>query len=198
VDIADQAIASLARSGIEGRAGRFEAMAWEEPAPDVIVMNQVIEHLDDPAAVVRRAYELLKPGGVLMLETPSVDAWDARWFRERYWGGWHTPRHWTLYTPETLGHLVQSAGFEVIEIQHLLSPNFWLQSVHHWMSERGSVLRRLAPFFDVKHAIPLCAATALDMFQLAVTGKTSNFRLVGRKPAVQSGVRSHTAPKAGN
>jgi 2-polyprenyl-3-methyl-5-hydroxy-6-metoxy-1,4-benzoquinol methylase len=182
VDISDRAIANLAGMGIEGRRGRFEAMEWDLPAPDVIIMNQVIEHLDNPAAVVRRSFDLLKPGGLLVLETPSVDAWDAEWFRRRYWGGWHTPRHWTLYTPKTLGALLESAGFEIAEVKHILSPNFWLQSIHHWMSERGSMMRQMAPFLDVKHLIPLCAATAFDLFQLTFRGTTSNFRMIGKKP----------------
>jgi 2-polyprenyl-3-methyl-5-hydroxy-6-metoxy-1,4-benzoquinol methylase len=181
VDFAEAAIANLKRSGIEGCKGRFESIEWNLPPPDVIVMNQVIEHLDDPAAVVKRAFDLLKPGGILMLETPSVDAWDARWFRKRYWGGWHTPRHWTIYTPQTLSLLLQRSGFEVVEVQHILSPNFWLQSIHHWLSEQNKFLQRLAPFFDVKHVLPLAGATAFDILQLLATGKTSNFRIIGRK-----------------
>jgi hypothetical protein len=119
-----------------------------------------------------------------MIETPSVKAWDAKWFQRRYWGGWHTPRHWTLYTPHSLGVLLERNGFEVAEVGHILSPNFWLQSVHHWMSERGSVLRWMAPFFDVKHVLPLCAASAFDLLQLKLCGTTSNFRMIGRKPAI--------------
>lgn len=180
VDFADEAIENLKRFGIEGRKGRFEAMEWDLPPPDVIVMNQVIEHLDDPAAVVRRSYELLKPGGVLLIETPSVDAWDPKLFWKRYWGGWHTPRHWTLYTPSTLSDLLRRSGFEIVEVKHILSPNFWLQSFHHWMSERPA-LQRVARYSDVTYFIPLCFSTALDAFQLAITGKTSNFRIVGKK-----------------
>ena len=181
VDFAEDAIRSLAKAGIEGRQGRFESMDWDLPPPDVVVMNQVIEHLDDPAAVVGRAFALLKPGGILMLETPSVDAWDARLFWKRHWGGWHTPRHWTLYTPATLTALLRRSGFEVVETKALLSPTFWLQSVHHWLLDRPR-LRRLAPFFDITHIAPLCLTTGLDLFQLGLTGKTSNFRIVAMKP----------------
>ncbi len=181
VDFSDDAIDRLGVAGIEGRKGRFEQMDWDLPDPDAIVMNQVIEHLDDPAAVVKRSFELLKPGGVLLVETPSVDAWDARLFWKRYWGGWHTPRHWTLYTPATLAALVEKHGFEIIETTPLLSPNFWLQSVHHWMTEKPA-LKRFAHLSDITYLAPLGLATMLDAFQLFVTGKTSNFRVVGRKP----------------
>lgn len=183
VDISERAMEVLERLQIEGVRGRFEELDWNLPAPDVIVMNQVIEHLDDPRAVVARSYALLRPGGVLMMETPSVDAWDAKAFKGRHWGGWHTPRHWVLYTPNTLRRLAHEAGFETVEVTHLLSPNFWLQSVHHKLSEGGAVSRRLARFFDVSNPIALPIATLIDVLQLRLTGKTSNFRLVARKPS---------------
>lgn len=182
VDFAPEAIANLERLGIEARAGRFESLEWKGPRPNVLILNQVIEHLDDPAAVVRRAFELLLPGGVLVIETPSTDGWDARLFRRRYWGGWHTPRHWVLYDERTLGALLRGAGFEIAETRYLLSPNFWLQSLHHWALERLGA-PRLAGWFDVSVLPALLAATALDAVQLAVRGRTSNFRMVGRKVA---------------
>jgi 2-polyprenyl-3-methyl-5-hydroxy-6-metoxy-1,4-benzoquinol methylase len=183
VDISEMAMEALRKINIEGVLGRFEALDWTLPAPDVIVMNQVIEHLDDPKAVVKRSFDLLRPGGVLMLETPSVDAWDAGIFKKRHWGGWHTPRHWVLYTPATLRRLADEAGFETVEVTHLLSPNFWLQSVHHKLSEGGPLARRLAKLFDVSNPVALPLATLIDVVQVKLTGKTSNFRLVARKPA---------------
>lgn len=182
VDISERAMDVLKQLNIEGVLGRFEEMEWPLPAPDVIVMNQVIEHLEDPKAVVARSFDLLRPGGVLMMETPSVDAWDAKLFRKRHWGGWHTPRHWVLYTPETLKRLADEAGFETVEVTHLLSPNFWLQSLHHKLSEGGALSRRLAKLFDVSNPVALPIATLIDVVQIRLTGKTSNFRLVARKP----------------
>lgn len=37
---------------------------------DVVVSTEVIEHLYDPRGFLRNCYELLKPGGVLVLTTP--------------------------------------------------------------------------------------------------------------------------------
>ena len=183
VDISDESMEVVKNLGLEAVQGRFESMPWTLPSPDVVVMNQVIEHLDNPKAVIMRSFGLLKPGGILMMETPSVDAWDARLFRRRYWGGWHTPRHWTLYTPGTLRDLIESVGFETVDVEHLLSPNFWLQSLHHKFSEGGKLARSVAPYFDVSNPVLLPAASLIDVLQLMIAGKTSNFRLVARKPA---------------
>src|SRR5262249_60276142 len=45
---------------------------------DLVFMSHVIEHVLDPVATVAKIRSLLKPGGVLYLETPNVGAPDAR------------------------------------------------------------------------------------------------------------------------
>ena len=182
VDFADEAIACVESLGLEGVKGRFEEIEWSGSPPQVIIMNQVIEHLEDPATAVAKAYDLLCPGGVFVVETPCVDAWDAKLFRGRYWGGWHTPRHWVLYDQDTLAALMRRHGFEVIETTYLLSPNFWLQSLHHAISERWR-MPRFAKLFDVKVLPMLALASAIDVGQKLLAGRTSNFRMVGRRPA---------------
>lgn len=182
VDFAEEAMINLKRFNIEGRQGRFETMSWEKSLlPQVIVMNQVIEHLDDPFQVVACAFDLLQPGGVLIIETPSIEGWDAKLFQKRYWGGWHTPRHWNLYDQHTLEFLLKKHGFEIVETTYLLSPNFWLQSLHHLIVDRLA-MPRLARFFDVSFLPALVIATGVDYIQKSLHNRTSNFRIVGRKP----------------
>ncbi len=38
---------------------------------DFVTMAAVLEHLDEPAAILSEAYRILKPGGKLLLTTPS-------------------------------------------------------------------------------------------------------------------------------
>ena len=185
IDFSEAAIRTLEARGFKGVCSRFETAQWTGSPPNAIVMNQLIEHLEDPAAAMQKAFSLLAPGGVLFIETPSTDAWDFRLFRKRYWGGWHTPRHWHLFRAETLSRLAQQVGFETVEVSHILSPNFWLQSVHHMIAERWRS-PRLAKLFDVNVLFSLAGATLLDLVQLTLRNKTSNFRLVVRKPATVS------------
>ena len=181
IDFADEAIENVERLGITGIKARFEEVEWSEAPPQIIIMNQVIEHLENPAAAVAKAHEMLAPGGAFVVETPCVDAWDAKMFQGRYWGGWHTPRHWVLYDQDTLANVMLRHGFEVVETTYLLSPNFWLQSLHHYISERWR-MPRLAKAFDVKFLPMLAFASAVDLGQKVFAGRTSNFRMVGRRP----------------
>lgn len=179
VDISAKALNRVQERGFETLQGRFEGMDLTPESVDLIVLNQVIEHLDDPAAVVKKAYQALKPGGHLFIETPSVEGWDARIFLERYWGGWHFPRHWTLYTKRTIGQLLNQSGFDVVQTNWLLSPNFWAQSFHHWMIDCG-FSDRIAHLMDCSNPLAMAFFSLVDLVQM-IFGHTSNMRAIGRK-----------------
>jgi SAM-dependent methyltransferase len=179
-DISSESLARIEqRLGISTIAGRFETIEADVRF-DMIILNQTIEHLDRPSHVVAKAFELLKPGGVLFIETPSLDGVDRTVFRRRYWGGYHFPRHWVLFTAETLRRVISRFGLETVRVDYLPSPAFWTQSFHHLFLDKG--FPRLARFWTIRNPLPLAIATAFDL----IAGKlyrTSNMRLVARKPA---------------
>ena len=58
---------------------------------DAVLFTQVMEHLPDPLGALRKIRDLLKPGGVGVLEFPNIDAFDAR--LRRWLDRWHVHRH---------------------------------------------------------------------------------------------------------
>jgi SAM-dependent methyltransferase len=66
---------------LEVRRAAFEDLRLDEEV-DVIYSNDVLEHVDDPAAVFRGAYRLLKPGGLFInsidFGAHNVFAWNKR------------------------------------------------------------------------------------------------------------------------
>ena len=51
VDISEDACEALRRTGLEMRCAQFEDLDWPDGTVDLVIMNQVIEHLADPACV---------------------------------------------------------------------------------------------------------------------------------------------------
>jgi SAM-dependent methyltransferase len=45
---------------------------------DVVIMNELIEHLVDPDSVLDEVRRVLRPGGTLLLSTPNLAAWYNR------------------------------------------------------------------------------------------------------------------------
>ncbi len=179
VDISGRALECVRQRGFETVEGRFEELTLPAESVDVIILNQVIEHFEDPSAVVAKAFSVLKKGGHLFIETPCLEGWDARLFRSRYWGGWHFPRHWTLFNQSTLRRLLEKNEFRVHSLEWMASPTFWVQSVHHWLVDHG-VSERVAGLIDCRNPFIMAFFTGVDWVQ-KFFGHTSNMRMVGQK-----------------
>ncbi|MBD3368618.1 MAG: methyltransferase domain-containing protein [Candidatus Eisenbacteria bacterium] len=60
---------SLTRALVSG----FETMPFPDEAFDAVIANNVVEHLDDPVALVVASIRVLRKGGSLYLKTPNLD-----------------------------------------------------------------------------------------------------------------------------
>lgn len=69
----DEGVCALARStfGVEVRRGPVESLDFKAGSFDVIVLNDVIEHLPDPVATLRACAALLAKDGFLVVQTPE-------------------------------------------------------------------------------------------------------------------------------
>src|SRR5437868_6174548 len=98
LELSDSQIKELQLRGYKAFNRRVEDCEEIPPASiDLATMFHVIEHVADPEAVVERIATWLSDGGHLVIETPNIDSVDARMFKKTYWGGYHIPRHWTLF-----------------------------------------------------------------------------------------------------
>lgn len=169
----------LAHDGFRVIAAPIEAAA-APTGVDLFVLNQLIEHCPYPDQVLSMLAGALRPGGHVIIETPDTDGFDARWFAQRYWGGYHIPRHMVLFNQRNLRELVERSGLRVVESTHLASPAFWVQSLHHAATE--SRLPALAWLCNLRNIPLVMLFSAFDVACSRLTA-TSNQRLVARKPA---------------
>ena len=80
---------------------------------DAVTMLHLIEHLDDPASMLDAVFRLLKPGGILVVETPIYNSLMFKLLgkRER---SLSCNGHIVFYTVDTLLRLLTRIGFEVV------------------------------------------------------------------------------------
>jgi SAM-dependent methyltransferase len=81
---------------------------------DVVTMCQVLSHVHDPVATVASAAKVLKPGGLLFIETWRRDAFLARLAGRR----WHVispPTVVWLETSSSIRDLLERVGLDVVE-----------------------------------------------------------------------------------
>ena len=145
VDIDAQAREGAEKLGHAFHLGRVEDFKTDRKY-DLILLLNLIEHVEDPVGVLSKMRELLAPGGRILAKTPNHDSLDARLFRHSSWGGFHCPRHWVLFTPESFAKTVQRAGLKVDRIELTQGAPFWAVSALEWLGRKGLVsIRRDRP-----------------------------------------------------
>lgn len=79
---------------------------------DAITMWDVIEHVDDPAAEVAKARDLLYPGGLMAIHTMDIDSLTAKVMGRRW--PWLMDMHIHYFSQATMKRLLQDHGLEVL------------------------------------------------------------------------------------
>lgn len=75
---------------------------------DVIASFHVIEHVDSPRSFIRAAAERLKPGGLLVLETPNIDSLPYMILKTRW--RQFIPEHYFFFDPKSMSRLLSDHG----------------------------------------------------------------------------------------
>ena len=181
IDINPLAVERARAKGYRVVEGSFETAEVGTAAYRLVVMNQLIEHLVDPVAAMGKLRDVLVPGGHAFLETPNTRSPNARLAARRYWGGYHYPRHFHLFSPETIRAALARAGLEVVAIRYVPCPVQWLVTIDSFLRERRRPPEFLFRLTDWRNPAMLALFTALDVLLLPFG--TANMQVVARRPS---------------
>jgi SAM-dependent methyltransferase len=95
---------------------------------DLVMLHHSFEHMPEPLATLRKAYELVKPGHYLLLRIPLAGSYSWRKYGVN-WASLDAPRHLYLHTRDSIQILATQAGFEVAEVV------YDADGFSHWGSE---------------------------------------------------------------
>lgn len=122
----------------------------------VITLWQSLEHMRDPAAVMRQAVALLEPQGTLIVAVPDAQSTQAKLFGTR-WVHLDVPRHLFHFGEQSLRQAFESTGLNVVRTwHHELEIDLigWSQSTLNHLSPMPNI------FFDVVAGRPTRAGVA--------------------------------------
>lgn len=121
------------RYGLDLCSQTIEEPYWQDNYKayfDVITMWDVIEHVDSPVQLLENAYNLLKPGGFLCIDTPARDGFYYRIGQATYslTGGRFPTFLNAMYTDERCGHkqilatrqladLLVNRGLQIVDME---------------------------------------------------------------------------------
>lgn len=180
-DFDEAAVERCRARGFNAFARRVEEIEGEENTFDAIVMLQLIEHVDDPVKIAAKAFELLRPGGVFIVETPNLAGLDYKLFHQRWWGHYHFPRHWNLFSKKSLMAMLERQGFSIVRTDQLISTSAWTISLHNYLLDRRYP-SWFVNFFHYKNPLLLACFVLLDATRAKLGYETSNQRVVAKKP----------------
>ncbi len=100
---------------LDAFTGELAGAEYPDEHFDVVVMDDLIEHVADPAALVRESWRILKAGGLLTLNTPNrAGLWHL--LMGRRWFHYRQSEHTYFYAPQVIADQLNRHGFEVLEI----------------------------------------------------------------------------------
>jgi SAM-dependent methyltransferase len=160
IDINERARAEAEAAGHVFHCQRVEDFQSNDSF-DLILLLNLIEHVSDPAAILRRMRSLLSPGGLILIKTPNVDTLDCRIFRHNNWGGFHCPRHFVLFNRESLLGLGARCGLQAAEASYTQGAPQWACSILGIMGLKGWLnISAERPLYSHPLYPVVCAATA--------------------------------------
>lgn len=108
-----------ARFGLSVFTGSLQEASFPPNSFNAITMEHVIEHVEDPLALVRECHRIVKPGGRISIATPNVDCFQHRLFKVA-WLELDPPRHLQIFSMRTITRLFELAvpgGFHVQDLR---------------------------------------------------------------------------------
>lgn len=148
----------------------FEMSRLPESGFDLIVFNHVLEHMDDPISILKKAKKLLKNDGIVFIDVPNFGGISAK-VRGPLWRYILPEEHKWHFTHNSLTRILGKVGFEVVYSQTHSGIWDYGSPIHElWESLRG-----------LKRRFFLNAITAIPTLFITILGVGSGITIVGRK-----------------
>ncbi len=126
----DPAAAALARTRIsEVLVGDVDLLELDalHGGYDGLILSEVLEHLIDPWATMRRLIACLKPGALVFASSPNISHWRVIWGLmrgafEHTEAGVMDRSHLRWFTPTSYVALMRSAGLDLVTVGPITPP----------------------------------------------------------------------------
>jgi 2-polyprenyl-3-methyl-5-hydroxy-6-metoxy-1,4-benzoquinol methylase len=156
VEPSDFATSQLQRRKIKAKVhhGIFEKDIYPTAYFDVVVMFDVLEHLPEPREVLSSIAWILRPGGIVVVQTGNMSSLTAKLLKG-HWNYFSSVEHISFFSPKSLAYLLKSTGFA--------NPKLW--EITYDPSMKRSVKRQ---YYNIKSIV-----------KTIISWKKNNLKLTG-------------------
>lgn len=132
----------LDRHQIRGYCGDLQKIFFTGAQYQAVVFNNVLEHLDAPKENLRKACQILCPGGYVFIEVPNIASMQFFLFRAK-WFPLQIPEHLFHFDPDSIKGITAACGLKPCwcsTFSPRVSPAGYVASIFPFL--RPDILRR--------------------------------------------------------
>jgi SAM-dependent methyltransferase len=105
---------------------------------EVISMWHVLEHVHELKPYLNQCFKSLKQNGRLIIAVPNYTSFDARFYK-KYWAAYDLPRHLYHFSPTSMTILLESMGFEIVQIIPMWYDSFYVSLLSEKYKNSGKI-----------------------------------------------------------
>ena len=118
IDVNKGVADDCAKRGIKFFATTIEKAKFKKEFFDVVILNDVLEHVHKPVKFMQSVCKLLKKGGIVFLVTPNIKSLTAKVLRKR-WHHLKPDEHLTYFSLNTLKVLLKKQKLDILLWKHV-------------------------------------------------------------------------------
>lgn len=143
LELQDEAV-EIAKKRLPKRIFSSDIMTDKIPGEsfDIVSLLGLIEHVKDPTKLLKKCSKLMKPGSLMLIQTPNSSSLPAKVLK-KYWPPFAPVEHIHLFSRESLELLLEKNGFEIVVSKNHVK-KLPVSYVYHMLNNFGPEFAKLA------------------------------------------------------
>jgi len=133
------------KRGLKVKNSALKRSTYSKETFDVVLYQDVLEHIADPVDELKKVLKLLKPGGFIYLVTPDVGGWWSKLLGS-LWYHYKPIEHVVYFTQRTMRFALEKAGFKNIKTgktYHVLSLEYIMNRLRYYSPNMFDIMLKI-------------------------------------------------------
>jgi 2-polyprenyl-3-methyl-5-hydroxy-6-metoxy-1,4-benzoquinol methylase len=135
--------------GLDIFQGDLEDVKYKSNFFDIITLNHVLEHMDNPGESIKELRRILKNDGTLIISLPNTNSLAYKMFGKN-WYQLDVPRHLINYSEKSLRALLDNNKVRITKVRYNSRPNQFSVSLRYMLNlKKNSFLERVVYILSI-------------------------------------------------